>query len=118
MTSLSFVSILFKGVPGFSAAMIRHLHSLRRMQRDHGWIHTLLVRNRTFTVFMLTLDFLGEKSAIYCIYAKPFTLLVRNRAFTVFMLSLNSPGQKLGIYCIYAKPSLYWSVLGSHLATR
>ena len=22
--------------------MIRHLHSLRRMERDHGWIHTLL----------------------------------------------------------------------------
>lgn len=22
--------------------MVRHLHSLRRMQRDHGWIHTLL----------------------------------------------------------------------------
>ena len=37
------MKILFLGVPGFSAAMIRHLHSLRRMQRDHGWIHTLLV---------------------------------------------------------------------------
>jgi Alternative oxidase len=23
-------------------AMIRHLHSLRLMKRDHGWIHTLL----------------------------------------------------------------------------
>jgi hypothetical protein len=34
---------LFSGVPGFSAAMIRHLQSLRRMQRDHGWVHTLLV---------------------------------------------------------------------------
>jgi hypothetical protein len=34
----------FSGVPGFSAAMIRHLQSLRRMQTDHGWIHTLLVR--------------------------------------------------------------------------
>lgn len=24
------------------AAMTRHLHSLRRLKRDHGWIHTLL----------------------------------------------------------------------------
>ena len=24
------------------SGMIRHLHSLRRMERDHGWIHTLL----------------------------------------------------------------------------
>ena len=30
------------GVPGMAAGMIRHLHSLRRMERDHGWIHTLL----------------------------------------------------------------------------
>jgi hypothetical protein len=30
------------GVPGMVGAMIRHLHSLRLMRRDHGWIHTLL----------------------------------------------------------------------------
>lgn len=30
------------GVPGMVAAMARHLKSLRRMRRDHGWIHTLL----------------------------------------------------------------------------
>ncbi|XP_062519366.1 uncharacterized protein LOC134194459 isoform X2 [Corticium candelabrum] len=30
------------GVPGMVAAMTRHLHSLRKMRRDHGWIHTLL----------------------------------------------------------------------------
>ena len=30
------------GVPGMVAAMVRHFNSLRRMTRDHGWIHTLL----------------------------------------------------------------------------
>ena len=30
------------GVPGFVAAMIRHLRSLRIMKRDGGWIHMLL----------------------------------------------------------------------------
>ena len=30
------------GVPGMVGAMTRHFHSLRRMRRDHGWIHTLL----------------------------------------------------------------------------
>lgn len=29
-------------VPGMVAAMTRHLHSLRRLRRDYGWIHTLL----------------------------------------------------------------------------
>ena len=33
------VTFLFLGMVG---AMVRHLVSLRRMKRDHGWIHTLL----------------------------------------------------------------------------
>jgi len=30
------------GVPGFVAAAFRHFKSLRTLQRDHGWILTLL----------------------------------------------------------------------------
>uniref|UniRef100_K3WC90 Alternative oxidase n=1 Tax=Globisporangium ultimum (strain ATCC 200006 / CBS 805.95 / DAOM BR144) TaxID=431595 RepID=K3WC90_GLOUD len=30
------------GVPGMVAGMTRHLHSIRAMKRDYGWIHTLL----------------------------------------------------------------------------
>ena len=30
------------GVPGMVGAMHRHLSSLRKMERDYGWIHTLL----------------------------------------------------------------------------
>jgi len=30
------------GVPGMVGAMSRHLGSLRKMERDYGWIHTLL----------------------------------------------------------------------------
>lgn len=30
------------GVPGMVAASVRHLHSLRLLRRDKGWIHTLL----------------------------------------------------------------------------
>ena len=30
------------GVPGFVAAGFRHFRSLRKLQRDHGWISTLL----------------------------------------------------------------------------
>lgn len=42
------------GVPGFAAAMIRHLHSLRCMERDHGWIHTLLEEAENERMHQLT----------------------------------------------------------------
>jgi len=42
------------GVPGFAAALIRHLHSLRRMERDHGWIHTLLEEAENERMHLLT----------------------------------------------------------------
>lgn len=31
------------GVPGSVAGMLRHLHSMRRMTRDHGWVGVLLL---------------------------------------------------------------------------
>ncbi|ESO94372.1 hypothetical protein LOTGIDRAFT_175466 [Lottia gigantea] len=40
------------GVPGMVAAMTRHMKSLRRLQRDYGWIHTLL----------------GKLIPLYCIF--------------------------------------------------
>merc|ERR1719414_1832853 len=42
------------GVPGFAAAMIRHLDSLRRMERDHGWIHTLLEEAENERMHLMT----------------------------------------------------------------
>ena len=47
LTRLVFLETV-AGVPGMVGVMIRHLHSLRLMRRDNGWIHTLLeeVRSR------------------------------------------------------------------------
>lgn len=42
------------GVPGFVAAMHRHLRSLRSMQRDNGWIHTLLEEAENERMHLLT----------------------------------------------------------------
>ncbi|EDV28294.1 uncharacterized protein TRIADDRAFT_20435 [Trichoplax adhaerens] len=42
------------GVPGMVAAMTRHLHSLRRMRRDYGWIHTLLEEAENERMHLLT----------------------------------------------------------------
>ncbi|KAK2161627.1 hypothetical protein LSH36_113g05031 [Paralvinella palmiformis] len=42
------------GVPGMVAAMVRHLHSLRKMRRDHGWIHTLLEEAENERMHLMT----------------------------------------------------------------
>ncbi|ORX94429.1 alternative oxidase-like protein [Clohesyomyces aquaticus] len=42
------------GVPGMVAGMIRHLHSMRRMKRDNGWIETLLEESFNERMHLLT----------------------------------------------------------------
>lgn len=41
-------------VPGSISGMVRHLASLRRMQRDGGWIHTLLEEAENERMHLLT----------------------------------------------------------------
>jgi hypothetical protein len=48
------------GVPGMVAGMCRHLHSLRLMKRDNGWIHHLLEEADNERFHLLT--FMGEKN--------------------------------------------------------
>ena len=40
--------------PGMIAAMTRHLKSLRYLQRDYGWIHTLLEEAENERMHLLT----------------------------------------------------------------
>merc|ERR1712150_7852 len=42
------------GVPGFAAGMMRHLKSLRKMERDNGWIHTLLEEAENERMHLMT----------------------------------------------------------------
>jgi len=58
-------------VPGFVAAMHRHLRSLRRMRRDHGWIDPLLEESINERMHLL----------IFMQHCKP-TLV--ERAFVIF----------------------------------
>ena len=43
------------GVPGFCGAAIRHLRSLRAMERDRGWIHSLIGEAENERMHLLTL---------------------------------------------------------------
>ncbi|KAK5169123.1 inducible alternative oxidase 2 [Saxophila tyrrhenica] len=42
------------GVPGMVAGMLRHLHSMRRMRRDNGWMETLLEESFNERMHLLT----------------------------------------------------------------
>ena len=48
------------GVPGMVAAMLRHLHSMRRMRRDNGWIETLLEESYNERMHLLIFLKMGE----------------------------------------------------------
>ncbi|KAB8239531.1 alternative oxidase [Aspergillus alliaceus] len=48
------------GVPGMVAGMLRHLKSIRRMKRDHGWIETLLEEAYNERMHLLTFLKLAE----------------------------------------------------------
>lgn len=42
------------GCPGMAGGMLRHLRSLRTMDHDHGWIHTLLEEAENERMHLLT----------------------------------------------------------------
>ncbi|KAF1809420.1 alternative oxidase [Eremomyces bilateralis CBS 781.70] len=48
------------GVPGMVAGMLRHLHSMRRMKRDNGWIETLLEESYNERMHLLIFLKIGE----------------------------------------------------------
>lgn len=48
------------GVPGMVAGMMRHLHSMRRMKRDNGWIETLLEESYNERMHLLIFMKMGE----------------------------------------------------------
>lgn len=50
------------GVPGMTAAFIRHLHSLRLMKRDRAWIETLLDEAYNERMHLLTFMKIGQPS--------------------------------------------------------
>jgi len=48
------------GVPGMVAGMLRHLHSLRKLKRDNGWIETLLEESYNERIHLMTFMHLCE----------------------------------------------------------
>ncbi|CAM9546705.1 unnamed protein product [Ascophyllum nodosum] len=71
------------GIPGMVAGAIRHLHSLRRMRRDHGWIHTLLEEAENERMHLLTFLKLKQPGPIF----RFMVLISQGVMFNAFFLT-------------------------------
>ncbi|CAF2421673.1 unnamed protein product [Rotaria sp. Silwood2] len=71
------------GVPGMVAGMNRHMKSLRTMQRDYGWIHTLLSEAENERMHLLTFLELRNPGWIF----RTFVLLGQGIFFNGFFFT-------------------------------
>ncbi|XP_028408745.1 alternative oxidase, mitochondrial-like [Dendronephthya gigantea] len=71
------------GVPGMVGAMTRHFHSLRRMRRDHGWIHTLLEEAENERMHLMTALELKQPGLIF----RGMVLLMQGVFVNMFFIS-------------------------------
>lgn len=76
------------GVPGMCGAMTRHLHSLRTMRRDRGWISTLLAEAENERMHLMT--FINERKECGMLFRGAILAtqgLVWNAYFVAYLVS-------------------------------
>jgi len=70
------------GVPGMVAGVIRHLHALRKMKRDGGWIHTLLEEAENERIHLMIFLELKRPSFIF----RTLVAITQGIFFNIFFL--------------------------------
>ncbi len=53
------------GIPGMVAGMLRHMHSLRLLRHDNGWIHTLLEEAENERMHLMTFLNMKQPSILF-----------------------------------------------------
>jgi hypothetical protein len=53
------------GIPGMVAGMLRHMHSLRLLRHDNGWIHTLLEEAENERMHLMTFLNMKQPSMLF-----------------------------------------------------
>jgi threonyl-tRNA synthetase len=71
------------GVPGMVGGMLRHLRSLRRMQRDMGWINTLLEEAENERMHLLTFLEIRKPGLLF----RSNVILAQGVMFNMFFLA-------------------------------
>lgn len=86
MTRILFLETI-AGVPGFFAAMIRHLKGLRSLKRDGGWIHTLLEEAENERMHLMTFMTLRESSIFFRAFIVVSQGVFANAFFIGYLIS-------------------------------
>ena len=74
-------------IPGMVGGAVRHLHSLRLMKRDGGWIHTLLEEAENERMHLLTFIQLRDPGALFRLAVLGAQGLLFNVFFASYLLS-------------------------------
>ena len=75
------------GVPGMVAGMLRHLHSMRRMKRDNGWIESLLEESYNERMHLLTFLKMGEPGPFMRFMVLAAQGVFFNASFVAYLVS-------------------------------
>ncbi|CAM9494778.1 unnamed protein product [Ectocarpus fasciculatus] len=75
------------GIPGMVAGTLRHLTSLRRMRRDHGWIHTLLEEAENERMHLLTFLKLKQPGPVFRFAVMVSQGVMYNAFFLSYLIS-------------------------------
>lgn len=75
------------GVPGMVGGMMRHYRSLRKLQRDHGWIHTLLEEAENERMHLLTFMKLRQPGIMFRMAVVVTQGIFANLFFLAYIIS-------------------------------
>jgi len=88
------------GVPGMVAAMLRHLHSMRRMRRDNGWIETLLEESYNERMHLLIFMKMGEPGWFMRLMVLGAQGVFFNAMFIAYLLSPRTAHRFVSMYSV------------------
>src|SRR5690606_35167679 len=70
------------GVPGMVGGMVRHMRSLRRLEHDRGWIHTLLAEAENERMHLMTFIEIARPNLL----ERAIILVTQGIFFTIFVI--------------------------------
>ena len=86
------------GVPGMVGGTLQHLHSLRRMQSDNGWIRTLLDEAENERMHLMTFIEIAKPSAFERILILIAQGVFYNCFFLLYLISPKTAHRVVGYF--------------------